>query len=1266
MPVSKTQASGFQPAGKSPHPARWSHLALLATAFLTGTNASHASLIAREGFDQAGGSALAGTTGPQGFVSAYTTAGTGLSVEAGGAGYGDLAASGNKLAFTAGNNGNFGILANSPETPGTSVYMSYLIKVDPTAEYAGVSLFDGNTEVLFTGKRTGTPYVLGLEPKVGTGQNTAAYSTRLSLVVCRIDFAADSAVVRMYVNPQTGAEPATADATVTRTSALVYDRVRFQSNATGFVDEFRMGDTFEDVVPMTYGGNPSEVVVLGSSVAAAVGASNQNEGWAYRMKSVLENPPPVVTDSRIIWNVHNASVSGNNTTAVLNRLQNDVITPRAGGDVVLIALSMANEGLVGSSNPQPVFDSFKSGVEELIRRCRLAGFHPVVSLCYPHNSYNAAQYAQIRKMNLLLNTWDTPCVNFLGSIDDGSGHWTAGFFADEGHPNSQGHLEMASSVVPSLFEAIVNGKTATPDWTGTPGYLRILQDTGAKAPLAYTPAQDYRSFTLAFRTRSTGVGTLACVATGAAGATLESRAGSLVYVSSTGAETVIPVTVNDGTWHDVALSHRKTTNTTLVFVDGQLKATVNGAIAAPSFVIGGPGAIPGRAEAPAQADYQDVAIYRAAWTEDEALAQANGRLQQASLDVLSTLDDAAPAQGATLANRAQSYSALTLQTPGFSTQVSSTSPDNLSATSYQTGRASLIWTDHTNGAAGYTIQRRRTDVSEGWQTVGTTTGNKPSFEDSGLLAASPYAYRVLITASGLQEDASNVTFVTPGGQNSLSYQSWVKGYYPPAVVENPVYQIDFNAFGTPDYGGQIWNTVTGSGVAAPLVLRDAANNLSTFKVAISDGFDQTRNDNGSPLAGYPAAAQTSQVALRDDNPLTGAVTFSGLDPAAKYDFTFFARRGSIVAGFDYNGNYTFTGGGSPVSVVVNANMNTMLTPVAGIAPDASGNITLTVAPVATSGSRFPCLNFIKFQKSTPGTHLIDFNTNANPAYGAVRWNTVNSTSSTAPYTLRDIYNTTSGVSLALTDGFDQFRTDPISPIPDLAAAAQNSQFCLRDDNPLTAAMTFTGLDPAKSYDFSFFSRRGSLVGGYDYTGTFTFTGAGAPVVVVTDAAVNTTLTTVPPVTPDATGKVTLGLSAGPGAGIDFPVLNLIRLAPTVPPVVDARTDPYADPDGDGLRNFEEYARGFNPTVADGTPFRLNSYQQDATDGGRFLIMLDRKATEAKCVLESSTDLTIWSPDATATRAAVGTNGSVGTFLYEVPPSGTRKFYRFRLDLGGQP
>ena len=1154
------------------------------------------------------------------------------------------------------------MLGNSPETPGTSVYFSYLMQASPTGGYAGVSLFNGGDEVLFTGKRNGPTYLFGMEPKTGDSGNTTISCVRLSLVVCRIDFAADSAVIRMYVNPQTAEEPATADLTVTRTAALAYDQVRFQSNdVTGSVDEFRMGDTYADVAPMTYGSIPSEIVVLGSSVAAGVGASPQNtDGWAWRMKTLLETPPPVVPGSLVAWNVHNASVPGNNTTAVINRFQNDVATPRAGADVVLISLSLANEGLVGSPNPQPVFDSFKNGITEIIQRCRNANMYPVVALCYPQNLYNAEQYAYVRRMNVLLNTWDVPSVNLLGAIDDGSGHWAPGFAADDGHPNSQGHLEMYASVVPSLFDAIVAGKTESPDWDATTGYLRLQQDPATPAPLSYTPAQEYRSLTLSLRVRTTGIGTVAAIGSGGAGATLEIRANSLVHISPAGAETSIPATLADGHWHDLALSYRKPTNQTLVFIDGQLKATVAGALTAGSFSVGGHGGIAGRASSPAQADYQDVAIYRAAWTEDEALAQSRGALQQASLDIVATLDDASLTQGAPLANRAQSFSSLSLLTGNFAAGVAPTTPADLSAVSYESGTASLSWTDNAAGSSTFTIERRRSGIAEPWTIAGTSPGGNPFFEDSGLLAGTSYDYRVSIAEGPLQGDYSNVATVMPAGQSGNSYESWIAGFYPPPQDE-AIYLVDFNTTASPNYNGAFWNTVGSAGISTPLVLQDSTGNTAGITVAVSNSFDQTRTDAGSVLADYPAAAQSSIFALRDDNPLTGSITFAGLDAAAIYDFSFFARRGALVGGFDYSGTYTFTGGGSPVAVTVDGATNTVMTRVPGIAPTTSGVITLTITAGPGTGTDFPVINFLKFQKGRPGTHLVDFNTAASPNYGVVGWNTISNAGPSSLYALLDMYGVDHGAGLTLTNGFDQTRVDGGSPMSDFAATAQTSLFALRDDVPLTASMTFSGLNPALAYDISFFSRRGSLVGGFDYSGTFTFTGAGAPVVVVSNAAVNTTLTEVPPVTPDATGKITLSISEGPGSGTNFPVINFIRFAPPVD-AGDYATliDPDADPDSDGFRNFEEYARGFDPTAADGSPLEVEAFTLDASTVSSLQITRLRSAAEADYVLEASPVLIFWAKDMTATRSVIAYDGSSETLLFAAPPSGTKRFFRLAL------
>jgi len=1264
----KPNRLSFQRTEKKPPPFGVLSATLrLAAAALLATGPAQASLIARDGFDYAPGTPLAGATGPLGFSEAYIAANAGLSVSAGGYAYGDLTVSGNKLDFSGTDNGNFGILTSSPEAPGTTVYLSYLMKVDPTTGYAGVSFFEGATEVLFTGKRTGSPNVFGLEPKVGTSQNSPVSCRRLSLVVCRIDFAAGSATIRMYVNPTTGVEPATADVTVTRTSALTYDRLRVQSGAaTGSVDELRLGETYADVAPLTYGSPPQEVVVLGSSVASGSGASPQSDGWAYRMENLLENQAPLVPDSHFIWHVENASIGGDNTTAVRNRFQNDVANPRAGADMVIVSLSLANEGLMGSANPQAVFDSFKNGLAEIVSRCRAGGFYPIVSLCYPQNLYTAAEYAQVRRMNVLLNTWDLPSINFLGAIDDGAGHWTPAQFADDGHPNSTGHAEMFSAIVPSLFDAIASGKTSSPQWQGTHGYLRLQRDAVVTAPLKFTPTDPVLSSTLSFRVRGTETGTVAAIGSGENRATLEMREGTFVYIAPGGAELSVPAMVNDGHWHDVALAHRHGTGKTLLFIDGQLKGSADDQYVPDLFVVGGAADAAGRALAPLMADYQDVCIYRAAWTEDEALAQSKGALQQASMEICAPLADTNPVQGALLQNRAQSFSELALQTGSFSAELAANTPENLSASSFAATKVNLSWTDHANGAATFTIERRRSGIAEPWTTVGTSPGNAPSYEDTGLIAGTSYDYRVSVAEGSQQGDASNVVSIAPAGQDSNSYDDWIATHYPLQLPEETVYLIDFNTNANPNYGGVKWNTVTSTGVnATALPLSDTKNNPSGIGVRITDAFDQFRSDNVAPLAGYAAAAQNSQFCLRDDAPLTGGITFSGLDPAVSYDFSFFARRGSLVAGFNYKGTYTFAGSGAPVVVTADARDSVTLTHAPPVTPTAAGVVTLTVAGVVEgTTTRFPVINFIKLKRSKPGVFLVDFNTNAAPAYGALKWNTVASTGITTPLELKDSYNNPSDYTVAITDSFDQFRSDNIAPLADYPPAAQNSQFALRDDVTLTGAITFAGLDPAKVYDFSFFARRGSIVAGYYYTGKYTFTGSGEPVVVTMDAQASAAMTQVPPVTPSAAGVITLTITPGQGAGAPFPLINFIRFTEIeISPEYTAAIARAGDPDGDGVTNFEEYARGFDPALADARPFVVDRFALDASGTSSSVeLTRDLRAGEADYVIQTATDLSDWQTDTTAVRSVIGRSGFTETLRFQSPVSetDTKRFFRLLL------
>ncbi|MDB6079527.1 MAG: hypothetical protein JWO82_3274 [Akkermansiaceae bacterium] len=1048
------------------------------TTVFSAFNPAAASLLAYDGFDYPAGSTLTGKTGPLGFSSAYTAVASGTPVSAAGYAYGDLAVAGNKVDF-AGTNGSgaFGILSNPSYTPGTTVYFSYLMRVTADTGYAGLSLFQGATETLFTGNVSGNGNFFGIDPKSGASVNSTVSGAKLSLLVYRIDFTATGATIKLYVNPTSGDEPATPNLTVTRTTPLTYDRIRLQSSSvTGSLDEFRLGTTFADVAPVTFGNNTQEVVVAGSSVAFGYGADTPPQSWAGRLGTLLETQAPLAPGSNVTWQYGNASVSGNNTAAVLSRYQNDVAVAHKDASIVIIGLSLANEGLVGSTTPQPVFDSFKNGMLQLIENVKAQGAYPMFTLCYPQNTYNAEQYEYIKRMNLLMNSWGYPSINLLGAIDDGSGHWAPGYSFDDGHPNSAGHGELFYSIVPTVFDAIVAGKKTTPQWKDTTAYLSLQQDAAETAPIRFTPERTMHSFTQTFRVRTTGTGTIAAVGFGTQRATLEVRSGSLVYVGPGGTELNSGVDVNDGAWHDIALAHRYTTNNTLLFVDGVPKGNLIEQLVPDLFVLGGPAGT-GRPAAPAHADYQDLAIYRGAWTGAEALAQDSGALQQASMEICAPLADAAPSQGSTLENRAQSLSQLILSSSQFTAQEALVAPDSLKAESFAAGAVSLTWQGY--GGNGFVVERRRTGVAEAWTTLATTTGQVTAYEDSGLTAATSYDYRISAVEGDLRSDSTSVVSILPNGVATRSYQDWIASYYAPLKT---TYLVDFNPNASPDYGGAKWNTVTNPAVGAPKLLVDTTNSSAAgVTVAITDSFDQTRTDNGAPLTDYPAAAQSTQFALRDDVPLTGAIKFAGLSPGSTYDFTFFARRGTLVAGYDYSGTYTFTGAGAPVSVRVDGTLNTALTKVPGITPDASGNVTLTISSGNGTGNHFAVINFIQLDK----------------------------------------------------------------------------------------------------------------------------------------------------------------------AGQD--------------PTYQAKVDPAGDPDGDGVSNFEEFARGLDPTKADASPFQVKDFSGAAAGSNvRLTFVENRRAGGVTYVLEKSADLVTWQADTTATNSLLNRAGDSDTVAFDSPVDGAHQFYRVRL------
>jgi hypothetical protein len=228
--------------------------AVFAAAGLVVAPLSRATPIASESFNYPAGS-LGIAYGGSGWTTPWTSGSTnvtspGLSLNGVGS------ASTNKLTTNNDNNGAFRSVGFQG-TPGSTVWLGYLTSgtgAPVAGGYAGVSLFAGSTENLFTGKRSNQT-VLGVERSGGvSGDSTVSADTATHFLVYRIDFdsgtTAGNEKVTMYVDPTPGAAPDVAPAvTLADVGNFTFDRIRIQSgNGSSFnVDEVALGTTYSDV-----------------------------------------------------------------------------------------------------------------------------------------------------------------------------------------------------------------------------------------------------------------------------------------------------------------------------------------------------------------------------------------------------------------------------------------------------------------------------------------------------------------------------------------------------------------------------------------------------------------------------------------------------------------------------------------------------------------------------------------------------------------------------------------------------------------------------------------------------------------------------------------------------------------------------------------------------------------------------------------------------------------------------------------------------------
>ena len=385
------------------------------------------------------------------------------------------------------------------------------------------------------------------------------------------------------------------------------------------------------------------IVVLGSSVAAGWVTSfesryDMKHGYAGRLERLLLSRG---------YRVKNISVPGDNTAKVLARMEKDLAS--VDPDFVIIGLSLGNEGIEGE-NPGAAFDSFRKGVREIIARCRKRGIIPIVGSCYSCNTYKDVHYGFTKKMNLLINTWGVPSINFLGAVDDGSGHIPQGFSYDHSHPDNLGHEQMFLAMVPGLFEALKQGK-ALPARTSGTKFVTVGSGSG-KAPLSFIPDDVIHSFAVVFSIRTGSRGTVCTILTRDGVVRLDvGEDGGLDCSSSGGASLDVQDRIADGRWHDIALSHRYLSREILLFVDGEPVGSLDGRLEPIHFVLGG-----GSDRQLEKADFRDWMIYRSSLNDADIRNLHEGRLLQASLEVYAPLAGEKLNRNRLIENLAQSSS----------------------------------------------------------------------------------------------------------------------------------------------------------------------------------------------------------------------------------------------------------------------------------------------------------------------------------------------------------------------------------------------------------------------------------------------------------------------------------------------------------------------------------------------------------------------------------------------------------------------------------
>jgi hypothetical protein len=379
--------------------------------------------------------------------------------------------------------------------------------------------------------------------------------------------------------------------------------------------------------------NPTiNVTFFGSSVCKGSGAiNNEGYGWQFFHSGATDTTK---------YKYFNASTGGDNTLKVEKQDRMTVKLYPTNPDVVVIGLSLANEGIMHARNKngrEQILEQFRSRLLAMSDSFNRKGIKPVIVNCYAQSNFTEIDYKYTQRMNRIINTWDYPSINVLGTIDDGLGKWVAGYARDAGHPNTDGHKEMSYSIVPSLLDALMLGKK-TPSYDWNKSFTTLVNEKQIKNPLSMEVENTMHSFTLSFRFKKTENGNIAGFVSNGLKQTIDIEGHTIRYK-----ELSASYPKHLKTWTQVVLAHSYTNRQTVLYINGERVGTVKEQLAPTQICFGG---------TVANIELKDLALHRSCLNESEIIDLYNKKFIQSSLEFYNPLTSVI--SGTELGNHAQS------------------------------------------------------------------------------------------------------------------------------------------------------------------------------------------------------------------------------------------------------------------------------------------------------------------------------------------------------------------------------------------------------------------------------------------------------------------------------------------------------------------------------------------------------------------------------------------------------------------------------------